>query len=274
MGRHHNFDQYDDNFSFDRGEGRGPYRRQRGGPGRGGPGGFGPGGFGPGGPWGGWGQWGEHARHGGHGAPPPWLAGLFGQGRPEPGRGPRVRRGDVRSAILDVLRDANAREESPNGYQVIQAITERSGGVWKPSPGSVYPTVQQLQDEDLVELDETRGKRAMRLTPKGATWCEEHADELARVWAPFDRTRETARRATSSTSSGPGQADIKAEIGQVMSAVWQIVTAGSDAQRTAAIDVLVEARRNLYGILADGPQPEAPEGADDSDSDDGSTDDE
>jgi len=189
--------------------------------------------------------------------PPPWLAGLFGLGRPEPARGPRVRRGDVRSAILDVLREANQREESPNGYQVIQAITDRSGGVWKPSPGSVYPTVQQLQDEELVEIDEARGRRAMRLTAKGAAWCEEHADELAAVWAPFDRSRARAE-------AGPvdqGHADLKAEIGQVMSAVWQIVTAGSDAQRRAAIGVLVEARRSLYGILADGPTGADPAGA-------------
>jgi DNA-binding PadR family transcriptional regulator len=231
---------------FDGGEGRGGARRQRGG-------------FGPGGPgmWGGWAQWGEpHRGHrggpGGPGMPPPWLAGLFGMGRPEPGRGPRVRRGDVRSAILDVLRDANQREESPNGYQVIQAITERSGGVWKPSPGSVYPTIQQLQDEGLVELDDDQGRRALRLTAAGATWCAEHGDELAAVWAPFDRSRESGHG-----HADAGHADLKAEIGQVMSAVWQIVTGGSEAQRRAAVVVLVEARRSLYGILADGPNPAA-----------------
>ena len=228
------------------------------------------------GSWGAWsGGWGEpgpgrHGRHGfgAHPGPPPWLAGLFGMGRPEPGRGPRVRRGDVRSAILDVLREANQREESPNGYQVIQAITERSGGAWRPSPGSVYPTVQQLQDEGLVEVDEGRGRRALRLTPAGASWCAEHAAELDAVWAPFDRRRDAA--AGSGGAGGGwqgGQAeqggqggdvrggDLKAEIGQVMSAVWQIVTAGSDDQRRAAVGVLVDARRSLYGILADGPNP-------------------
>ena len=255
MGRHHDHRQYDDRDPWGGREPSGFQRRQRG---------YGPG---PWGGWAGWGEWGEpgrgRGRHGGPGfgpgpgMPPPWLAGLFGLGRPEPARGPRVRRGDVRSAILDVLREANQREESPNGYQVIQAITDRSGGVWKPSPGSVYPTVQQLQDEELVEIDEARGRRAMRLTAKGAAWCEEHADELAAVWAPFDRSRARAE-------AGPvdqGHADLKAEIGQVMSAVWQIVTAGSDAQRRAAIGVLVEARRSLYGILADGPTGADPAGA-------------
>ncbi len=247
MGRHHfrdMNDRYDDRDPFSRPEPAGFQRRQRGD--------FGPG---PWGPWGGWGDGGRgrhgHGGPGGHAGPPPWLVGLFGQGRPEPGRGPRVRRGDVRSAILDVLRTANQREESPNGYQVIQAITERSGGVWKPSPGSVYPTVQQLQDEELVEVDEARAGRAMRLSAKGAAWCEEHSDELAAVWVPFDRAAD--RAAAPGDASAQGQADLKAEIGQVMSAVWQIVTSGSDAQRRAAVDVLVQARRSLYGVLADGP---------------------
>ena len=258
MGRHTtnygNDDRGNDRGAWGGPEPRGFQRRQRGGPG-------GPGGWGA---WGGWGaeQWGEAGRgrgrhggpgfgQGGQGGPPPWLAGMFGQGRPEPGRGPRVRRGEVRFAILDVLRTANQREESPNGYQVIQAITERSGGVWKPSPGSVYPTVQQLQDEELVEIDEARGSRAMRLTAKGATWCEEHDVELTAVWVPFDRSRERAAAGHPGDRSAQGHADLKAEIGQVMGAVWQIVTAGSDAQRRAAVDVLVEARRSLYGILAD-----------------------
>ncbi|WP_435770566.1 PadR family transcriptional regulator [Nocardioides sp. SYSU DS0651] len=261
----HDYERYDDGDPWGRGEPRGGRRRQH----RGGP-------WGPGGPWGGWGQWGEPPRgghpRGGGSVPPPWLAGLFGLGRPEPVRGPRARRGDVRAAILDVLRTAAEREESPNGYQVIQQITERSGGAWKPSPGSVYPTVQQLQDEGLVELDEERGRRALRLTDDGHAWCAEHAGELAAVWAPFDRGREpgdgTGRRGDDAHQAGHGDhhahhADIKSEIGQVMSAIWQIVTAGSESQRRAAVEVLVEARRGLYGILADGPAPEDREGQQD-----------
>ncbi|MFW6868959.1 PadR family transcriptional regulator [Nocardioides sp. CPCC 206347] len=264
MGRHNfqqNFDSSDDRDPFGRGEPRGFQRRGRGS--------FGPGGGPWGGPWGGWAQWGEPGRGGhshGPGVPPPWLAGLFGQGRPEGARGPRVRRGDVRSAILDVLRTANEREESPNGYQVIQQITERSGGAWKPSPGSVYPHVQQLQDEELVELDDAQGRRSLRLTAKGAAWCAEHADELAAVWVPFDRSRERAEGARAAGTGG--HADLKSEIGQVMGAVWQIVSAGSDAQRRAAVDVLVEARKGLYGILAAGPEADLGDNAGDDAEDD------
>jgi DNA-binding PadR family transcriptional regulator len=171
------------------------------------------------------------------------VAGLFNLGpMPDQRRGPRVRRGDVRTAILDVVRVAEASGEQVNGYQVIQQIAERSDGAWRPSPGSVYPTIQQLQDEGLLETDDGRGRKTLTLTEEGRQYVAEHADELARVWRPFDR-----QAGDESTFSG-----LKPEIGQVMGAVWQIVTAGSESQQRAAIDVLVETRRKLYGILADG----------------------
>ncbi|MFB9315673.1 PadR family transcriptional regulator [Nocardioides plantarum] len=189
-------------------------------------------------------------RGGPMGGPPPWVAGLFGLGQPERGRGPRVRRGDVRMAILDVLATA-AREgeggESVNGYQVIQQIAERSDGGWRPSPGSVYPTIQQLQDEGLVDTDDERGRRSLRLTESGQAYVADHADELAAVWLPFERSTEKAAGRTE-------QVDLKSELGQVMPAVWQIVTQGSEAQRRAALDILVDTRRKLYGVLADGPE--------------------
>lgn len=212
-----------------------------------------------GGGWQGWAGGPGHGsgRRGGPGGPPPWLAGLFGMGQPERARGPRVRRGDVRSAILDALRTAAEREEPINGYQVIQQIADRSNGAWRPSPGSVYPTIQQLQDEGLVEEDQERGRRTLRLTAAGTTYVTEHADELDAVWAPFER-RERAER-----EAGADFSDLKPEIGQVMGAVWQIITQGSDQQRRAAIDILVETRRKLYGVLADGDEPEAEETGDD-----------
>ncbi|QIX28825.1 PadR family transcriptional regulator [Nocardioides sp. JQ2195] len=150
----------------------------------------------------------------------------------------------MRAAILDVLRAADEAGEPINGYQVIQQIGDRSDGAWHPSPGSVYPTIQQLQDEGLVENDDERGRRTIRLTADGVRWCADHDAELAAVWAPFERAQE--RRADS------GYADLKAEIGQVMSAIWQITTTGSRSQQRAAIDILVDTRRRLYGVLADG----------------------
>jgi DNA-binding PadR family transcriptional regulator len=205
---------------------------------------------------GGWGsgwpeqQWGGHGGpegHGGHGSrsgPPPWLAGLFGQiaaNAAPPSRGPKVRRGDVRAAILDVLR-----AEPMNGYQVITQIAERTDGAWRPSPGSVYPTISQLEDEGLVEaVDDEGGRRRLKPTPAGWTYIETHADELAAVWKPFARPEPR--------EAGSGDfASLKPEIGQVMNAAWQIITTGTEQQKRDAIDVLVDTRRRLYGLLAEG----------------------
>jgi DNA-binding PadR family transcriptional regulator len=197
------------------------------------------------GQWGGsWGGWGPPGRRSG---PPPWLAGLFGLATtPEQARGPRARRGDVRVAILAVLADGPL-----NGYQVIQEIGERTGGAWRPSPGSVYPTISQLEDEGLVEGDEERGRRTLRLSEHGRAYLTDHEDEVAGVWAPF--VENGARRRDDDTDDAEGAPDftsLKPELGRVMNAVWQIITTGSDDQRRAAVGVLVEARRGLYRILA------------------------
>jgi DNA-binding PadR family transcriptional regulator len=152
-----------------------------------------------------------------------------------PGRGPRVRPGDVRAAILDVLA-----VEPMNGYQVIQEIAERSGGAWKPSPGSVYPTVQQLEDEGLVEGREGERRRLLQLTEEGRQYVEEHPEELAATWKPFQTPEEHET------------GDLKPAIGQMMGAVWQIVTSGSRQQQAAAAEILDDTRRRLYGLLAEG----------------------
>jgi DNA-binding PadR family transcriptional regulator len=184
----------------------------------------------------------------GLGGPPPWLAQMFGpefggRGRGG-GRGPRVRRGDVRSAILDVLSDADT---EINGYQVIQQIAERSQGAWRPSPGSVYPTISQLEDEGLVEtvVPESGGKKVLRLTEAGRSHVTEQADELAAVWAPFEEPEDDG-----------DHANLKQVIGQTMGAVWQVAVSGSPTQQQRAAEILADTRRKLYGLLADGPEEE------------------
>ncbi|MFW6773278.1 PadR family transcriptional regulator [Nocardioides sp. CPCC 205120] len=199
-------------------------------PGLGGP--FGPAAFGA--------AFGPRRGGGRHGQPvPPWVAGLLGFDAPPQhghGGGPKVRRGDVRAAILDVLASGPR-----NGYQVISEIAERSHGAWKPSPGSVYPTIQQLEDEGLVVADDARGRRTLTLSDEGQEYVARHTEELAAVWRPF------APRAEGPQGALP-------EIGQVMNALWQIVSTGTDAQRKEALTVLAEARRRLYGILAEGDE--------------------
>jgi DNA-binding PadR family transcriptional regulator len=154
----------------------------------------------------------------------------------------------VRAAILSVLA-----EEPMNGYQVMSRIAERSGGVWRPSPGSVYPTIQQLEDEGLVEGSQEHGRRKLKPTPAGWDYISDHRSELDEVWTPFDA--EQPEPEPGRGASGAGFGDVKPEIGKVMSAVWQIVSQGTDRQRREAVAVLVETRRRLYGILADGDQP-------------------
>ena len=205
-----------------RGRGRGHGRHQYG-PGTGGPG------------------W------GGPMGPPPWVAQMFGPqwaghtgGRGSRGRA-RVRRGDVRSAILDVLATA---PEPINGYQVIQQIAERSQGAWKPSPGSVYPTIAQLQDEGLVE-DAPSGRKTLQLTDAGREHVRESSEELAAVWRPFDE-------------EGPDDAaDLRQVIGQTVGAIIQVASTGTPDQRDKAVEILADTRRRLYGLLAEGPDTEA-----------------
>ena len=150
----------------------------------------------------------------------------------------------MRVAILAVLAD-----EPLNGYQVIQQIAERTDGAWRPSPGSVYPTISQLEDEGLIEGDDERGRRTLRLSDAGREYLSTHADEVAGVWAPFESEERRAR----GTGDAADYASLKPEIGRVMNAAWQIISTGTDEQRREAIGVLVEARRGLYRILADHP---------------------
>jgi DNA-binding PadR family transcriptional regulator len=195
----------------------------------------------------------------GHGGPPPWVGEMFGHGTGRGmgrgfgpgggpgggfgggrGRGPRVRRGDVRAAILDVLAATDGQEQPLNGYQVIQQIAERTDGVWKPSPGSVYPTIQQLEDEGLVSTGEASGRKVIRLTESGTSYVTEHQDEMAAVWAPF------------AEDAGDDGGDLRKVIGQTMAAVWQVASTGTQAQVAEAATVLAETRRKLYTILAEG----------------------
>src|SRR6516164_6407666 len=118
------------------------------------PGGFGDWPGGPGGPWRGW--W----------PGPPGFA-----------RGPKASRGDVRAAILALLR-----EGPRNGYQIMSEIEERSGGAWRPSPGAVYPALSQLADEGLIEAEEASGRRTFSLTQAGRDYVEENPEMARAAW--------------------------------------------------------------------------------------------
>jgi hypothetical protein len=118
-------------------------------------------------------------RRGGFGAGPAFGWPGFGGGRGFGGRGSsgRAARGDVRASVIALLA-----EQPRHGYQIITEITERSGGAWTPSPGSVYPVLQQLQDEGLVRPEEADGRRVFHLTEAGEAYVAAHPDELAKPW--------------------------------------------------------------------------------------------
>ena len=132
-------------------------------------------------------------------------------------------------------------DEPINGYQVIQQIADRTDGVWKPSPGSVYPTIAQLQDEGLVE-DAPTGRKAIQLTAEGRAYVEANPEELAAVWAPFAEQVDDDEAV-----------NFKQVIGQTVGAIVQVATTGTPDQRQKAIEILGDTRRRLYGLLAEGP---------------------
>jgi DNA-binding PadR family transcriptional regulator len=155
-------------------------------------------------------------------------------GGPKFMRGPRVKRGDVRAAALALLA-----EEPRNGYQIIQEIGERSGDVWRPSPGSVYPALQQLEDEGLVRAETGEGKRrAYVLTDEGRAYVEAHPDE---VRAPWDVV---------AGSVGGDAIELRRLLSQVAMAAVQVVSVGNSAQVGQAHQILTDTRRGLYRILA------------------------
>ena len=111
---------------------------------------------------------------------PPFGPGDGPFGRHGFGRGMRARKGDVRAAILDLFAEEEGR--GWNGYQLIQEIPARTDGAWRPSAGSVYPALQQLEDEGLITPQGTGRRRVYTLTDKGRGYVEAHADELRSSW--------------------------------------------------------------------------------------------
>ena len=151
------------------------------------------------------------------------------------GRRRRMRRGDVRAAILVLLA-----EQPFNGYGLMQEVEERSGGDWRPSPGSVYPALQQLEDEGLVRPEEHEGRKAFALTDEGRAYVEEHRERLGEPWkTPDDDGGGDDRRA------------MRDLVGQLAAAAIQVAKLGDDRQAARAVEILTESRRALYRVLAD-----------------------
>jgi DNA-binding PadR family transcriptional regulator len=182
---------------------------------------------------------------GGPKGPGHWGGGFFGAkgawwpGPPPPspgqGRGTKANRGDVRSAILALLR-----EGPRNGYQIMSDIEERSGGAWRPSPGAVYPALSQLADEGLISAEESGGKRIFSLTEAGRAYISENPEMARGAWESTEQQEAWQL---------PGLFAAAARLG---SGIVQLAHAGTAAQVSAAERLLERTRRELYRILADG----------------------
>ena len=160
--------------------------------------------------------------------------GAFGPGFGPFGRGPKRERGDVRAAIIALLA-----EEPMHGYQIITELTERSGGVWTPSPGSVYPTLQALEDQGLVTADKSEGRRVFSLTSEGRAAAAEVSDGPA----PWERAARGADRSL---------VNLLGLMREVAAASMQVGRSGSESQVKAVGEILADTRRRIYLVLADG----------------------
>jgi DNA-binding PadR family transcriptional regulator len=163
----------------------------------------------------------------GHGGPP-----FGGRGRGRGGLRGRARRGDVRASILALLKD-----RPMHGYEMIQEIAERSGGAWRPSPGSVYPTLQLLEDEGLIISTAEGGKKRFSLTDTGRTEAEGGPE------APW----EEAGRGVDWEAMN----EIRKAGGGLVEAFKQVWATGTPEQREKALAIVNDARKRLYLILAE-----------------------
>jgi DNA-binding PadR family transcriptional regulator len=163
-----------------------------------------------------------------------WWPGPPGPpGSPGWSRGPKAGRGDVRAAILALLL-----EDPRNGYQIMSEIEERSGGAWRPSPGAVYPSLQQLADEGLIEGTESGGRRTFSLTDAGRRYIEENPEMARPAWESM---------AQDEADEVPGLFVQAARLGGT---IVQVAHAGTPDQLHAAEQLLEQTRRQIYQILA------------------------
>jgi DNA-binding PadR family transcriptional regulator len=153
---------------------------------------------------------------------------------PHGSRGPKASRGDVRAAILALLR-----EGPRNGYQIMSEIEERSGGAWRPSPGAVYPALAQLADEGLIIGEESGGRRTFSLTDAGRAYIEENPEMARGTW------ESTARQEHWQV---PG---LFAQAARLGTGIVQMAHAGTPEQIRAAERLLEQTHRRLYHILAE-----------------------
>jgi len=178
-------------------------------------------------------------RHQGPNNPAFDLGDFFRSGR----RGATVRRGEVRPLILSVLRD-----RPMHGYEIIQELEAQSEGRWRPSAGSIYPTLQQLSDEGLVTGEDVEGRRVYTITDEGRKAAAESGDRSP--WT--DEAGESDDRRT----------DIRKLAIELAAAVMQVQRMGSPRARREADRILTDARKQMYKLLSEDEDASADDAGD------------
>jgi DNA-binding PadR family transcriptional regulator len=180
-----------------------------------------------------YGEWGHGGHHhegfgkwGGRHWDRMWFGGPWG--------GRRARRGDVRTGLLSLLVD-----KPMHGYDLIRELEQRSGGMWRPSPGSIYPTLQLLEDEGLVTGQEQDGKRVYSITDAGRAELEER------------RQRGGEGPPWEFGPLGESLAEFRDAAFQLGAAAIQVARTGTEVQRAKAVEILAEARKKIYALLAE-----------------------
>ena len=148
--------------------------------------------------------------------------------------GPRMRRGDIRTAVLAVLTEGPG-----HGYDVMQNLEDKTGGAWRPSPGSIYPTLQLLEDEGLVRSTERDGKRVFEITDAGRAESAERIEQAGGT--PWELAGKGPKR----------NRELRDAIGQLALAFKQISMVGTAEQVDRALAILIDARKQMYQILAE-----------------------
>lgn len=149
-----------------------------------------------------------------------------------PGRG-RMRRGDVRPALLIALLEGPG-----HGYEIIQALERKTDGRWRPSPGSVYPSLQMLADEGLVTSADQDGKRVFVLTDVGRAKAEERIATDGLPWETMDGGRVD-------------QGGLRAAMRDLHLAAKQVGVTGSPETVERATEIVTQARKELYRLLSE-----------------------
>ena len=165
---------------------------------------------------------------------PPWMRPRGGWFGPPHGRG-RARRGDVRTALLTVVA-----EHPMHGYDLIRELEERSGGMWHPSPGSIYPTLQMLEEQGLLTSEDVDGKHVYSITDEGRAHLEERQARSDGA-PPWEMAREGRERFGKLFGS----------MSQLGAAVMQVARAGSSEQVDRVTTIVAEARKKVYAVLAE-----------------------